>query len=80
MTEATEIGTSRRNVDELTGITLTAAAAASTSEMLATLEPMMLPTPMSRSPWAAAMPDTTISGAEVPNPISTAPITTGEIL
>ncbi len=80
ITDATEIGTSRRSVAESTGIVRTTAAAASTSEILATFEPMMLPTPMSRSPWPAAIPDTTISGADVPNPMSTAPMTTGETL
>ena len=61
----------------LTGTAATNDAAASTSEMLATLEPMMLPTPMSRRPSAAATPDTSISGALVPKPTTIAPTTIG---
>ncbi len=59
-------------------IVVTSAAAPSTSERFAMFEPMMLPTAMSSWPWPAARPDTTISGAEVPKPITTAPMTTGD--
>ena len=54
------------------------AATPSTSVRLARLDPMMLPTPRSMLPRAAATPDTSSSGALVPNPTSTAPTTTGE--
>ena len=49
----------------------------STSVRLATFEPMMLPTAMSSLPCVEAMPDTTISGALVPKPTTTAPMITG---
>ena len=79
MTDATDIGTSRRNIAGFTGTAANSVAQPSTNEMLATLEPITLPTPMSRFPSAAAIPDTTISGALVPKPTITDPTITGAI-
>jgi hypothetical protein len=41
------------------------------------LDPAMLPTASPVSPRAAATPETRNSGADVPNPITTTPTTTG---
>ena len=73
-----ESGASRRTDARVAGIVAMIAATPSTSVRLARLEPMMLPTPRSMLPRAAATPDTSSSGALVPNPTSTAPTTTGE--
>jgi hypothetical protein len=72
------IGASRFSTVDRTTIGVTSAAIPSTSVRLATLEPMMLPTPMSNEPWAPASPDTSISGADVPNPMTTAPMRIGD--
>ncbi len=72
-------GISRRTVVRLMVMRVTNAAVPNTSVRLATLEPTMLPTPRSRSPPPAAMALTNISGAEVPKPITTAPMTTGDM-
>ena len=53
----------------------TRAAAPRTSVTLVMFEPTAFPIPISRLPAAAAMPETSISGADVPNATMVSPMT-----
>ena len=79
-TAPVDSGASRRRIDESTVMTHSSAEIPRTRVRFATFEPMMLPTAMSSFPCVEAIPDTTISGALVPNPTTTAPMMTGGTL
>jgi hypothetical protein len=76
ITDSSDSGASRLSTVEWTMIGVARAAMPSTSVRFATFEPTMLPMAMSSEPCEAARAETSSSGALVPKPITTAPITT----
>lgn len=75
-TEAIDNGAWRRMTDDGSVTAVIRPAQPKIRLRLATLEPTMFPTPSAVLPLHAASVDTTSSGAEVPKPKTTAPITT----
>ena len=68
-------GISRMSKREWTRSGRTRAAEPRTKVTLVMFEPMAFPTPIARLPDAAAIPETSISGAEVPKATIVSPIT-----
>ena len=74
---ATRIGTSFRKTDECTSIGLISAVTPRISAIFAMFEPYALPSAIPGLPSSAESADTSISGADVPNPMMMIPINSG---